>query len=102
MLLNRALKLLREYHRLKQVELASRLDISSSYLSEIESGDKRPTLDLLEKYSTVFNVPASSILLLSEELHTPSPGGKLRLKASDRLLRLLEWIADQDKVVHGA
>ena len=46
-MLNQALKLLRTYHQFTQIELAKRLGISNSYLSELEKGDKTPGLDLL-------------------------------------------------------
>ncbi|MGH6876906.1 MAG: helix-turn-helix domain-containing protein, partial [Rhizomicrobium sp.] len=36
---NRALKLIRQYHRLSQVELADELGLSKSFVSEIESED---------------------------------------------------------------
>lgn len=102
-MLNRALKLLRTYHQLTQVELAKRLGISNSYLSEIESGDKTPPLDLLEKYSGIFKMPMSSILLFSESLAGESPrGAKLRVGAADKILRLLEWFEERDAIKKSA
>jgi transcriptional regulator with XRE-family HTH domain len=101
-MLNRALKMLRTYHQLKQVELAKRLEISSSYLSEIESGSKVPGLDLLEKYSQVFKMPVSSILLFSEKMSDDSRiSEKIRVTAADKILRLLEWIDEKDSVSNG-
>jgi transcriptional regulator with XRE-family HTH domain len=101
-MLNRALKMLRTYHQLKQVELAKRLQISNSYLSEIESGSKAPGLDLLEKYSQVFKMPVSSILLFSEKMGDDSRiSEKIRVSAADKILRLLEWIDEKDSVANG-
>lgn len=101
-MLNRALKLLRTYHQLKQVDLAKRLGISNSYLSEIETGSKMPGVDLLEKYSEVFKMPASSILLFSEKMSDEQKTGeKLRVAAADKILRLLEWIDEREAVTHG-
>lgn len=98
-MLNRALKLLRTYHQLKQVELAKRLDIGNSYLSEIENGIKTPSIDLLQKYSVVFKIPVSSIILFSEKIEEPQrPSEKLRVAAADKILRLLEWIDERDAV----
>ena len=79
-MLNRALKLLRTYHQLKQIDLAKRLEISNSYLSEIESGEKTPGIDLLEKYAVIFKMPASSILLFSASLSLPSPSSWVSLR----------------------
>ncbi len=100
-MLNRALKLLRTFHQLNQTELAQRLGISNSYLSEIESGNKKPGLDLLEKYSSVFKIPVSSILLFSEKLEDNRPSEKLREKAADKILRILEWISEKETVANG-
>ena len=98
-MLHRALKLLRTYHQLSQIELAKRLAISNSYLSEIESGNKAPGLELLEKYAELFKIPASSILLFSEAItEERKPGTKLRVGAADKILRLLEWLEERDTV----
>jgi len=101
-MLNRALKLLRTYHQLKQVELAKRLGVSNSYLSEIETGAKMPGVDLLEKYAKIFKMPVSSIMLFSERMSDEKKTGeKLRVAAADKILRLLEWIDEREAVTHG-
>lgn len=101
-MLNRALKLLRTYHQLKQVELARLLGVSSSYLSEIESGLKTPGLDLLNKYAEIFKMPTSSILLFSERISGDAKvGEKIRVAAADKILRLLEWIEEKDSINNG-
>jgi transcriptional regulator with XRE-family HTH domain len=61
-MLGKALKLIRSYYDLSQTELCSRLGISNSHLSEIESGKKQPSIELLRKYSDYFEIPLSSIL----------------------------------------
>jgi transcriptional regulator with XRE-family HTH domain len=100
-MLNRALKLLRTYHQLKQIELAKRLGVSNSYLSEIETGLKSPGVDLLEKYAEVFKMPVSSIMLFSETMSSEKTSGeRLRIAAADKILRLLEWIDERESVVH--
>ncbi|WP_233863701.1 helix-turn-helix transcriptional regulator [Paraburkholderia adhaesiva] len=100
-MLNRALKLIRAFHQLSQTELAKRLGISNSYLSEIESGLKAPSVELLKQYSEIFKIPVSSIMLFSEHLEAQGPGGRLRVKAADKILRLLEWVADKEALTHG-
>lgn len=100
-MLNRALKLIRTYHQLSQTELASKLEVSNSYLCEIEKGTKTPGLDLLAKYATIFKMPVSNILLFSEEIATPhTTSEKLRVAAASKVLRLLEWI-DERELVSG-
>lgn len=99
-MLHRALRLLRTYHQMSQVELAKRLGISNSYLSELEKGGaKEPSIELLGRYAEIFKMPVSSILLFSEQLATDSkPGTKLRIAAADKILRLLEWLEERNRV----
>ena len=75
-MLHLALKLLRTSHDFKQKELAKKLEISASHLSEIESGQKTPSLVLLERYGEVFEVPVSSILFLAENIERQSQNKK--------------------------
>lgn len=100
-MLNRALKLLRTFHQLSQVELAKRLGLSNSYLSELESGTKSPSVEVLGQYSVVFKLPLSSILLFSEQLESATLGNKLKVKAADKVLKLLEWVSERESIVNG-
>lgn len=101
-MLNRALKLLRTYHQFKQVDLAKRLGVSNSYLSEIETGVKTPSVDLLEKYAEVFKMPASTILLFSETMSDEKrTSEKIRVVAAEKILRMLEWIDERESVTHA-
>src|SRR3546814_19737090 len=71
-MLGEALRLIRVYHDLKQKQAAERLEVSTSSLSEIERGLKTPTLDIINRYATVFDMPVSSIMFFSENLDHPS------------------------------
>ena len=42
--------------------------MSKSYLSEIEKGKKTPTISILEKISSSFNIPLSTLIILAENL----------------------------------
>ena len=98
-MLHRALKLLRSFHQISQKDLATKLEISNSYLSGIESGDKKPGMELLEKYAEIFNMPVSSILLFSEQLNEDKrTSEKIRVVAADKILRMLEWISDRNAI----
>ena len=98
-MLNRALRLLRTYHQLTQIALAKRLAISNSYLSEIETGEKTPGVDLLEKYAQVFKMPVSSIMLFSETMNSQNHSGdRIKVAAASKILRLLEWIDESDAI----
>jgi len=90
---NRALKMIRQYHRISQADLADQLSISRSYFNEIEKGKKEPSLEILGKYSKRFDIPLSSLFLFAEQ----SDGTKLdstRVFFADKVLKMLEWIAE--------
>lgn len=90
-MLNKALKLIRSYYDISQTELSSQLGISNSYLSEIESGKKQPSIELLGKYSSNFDIPLSSILFFSEHLDSQKPTDHLRVGIAKTIVSLLEW-----------
>ena len=90
-MIHRALKTFRIYHDLKQKELALKLGISASYLSEIESGEKQVNYNMLESYSEVFNIPISSIVIFSEESEDDKRG-RVAKKSVAKALSLLEWM----------
>ena len=52
-----AIKTIRESASLNQGDLANKLGIAQSYLSNIETGRKKPSLRLLEKIAKTVNVP---------------------------------------------
>jgi transcriptional regulator with XRE-family HTH domain len=88
-----ALRVLRVFHDLAQKDFATKLGIAPSYLSEIESGKKEPTLQLLRKYAEEFRIPLSSILFFSEHLDDSPGANRLRLSVSSKVLALLKFIA---------
>lgn len=99
-MINRALKAIRLYHNVKQSELADSLLISKSYLSEIESGKKSVSFDMLERYSKEFDIPVSAMVFFSEELDNPNASKlaeKFRLGCADRILKVLEWSVDRNE-----
>ncbi len=88
-----ALRLLRIYHRSSQSKLAASLGISKSYLSEIESGKKNVTIDLLNQYSSHFHVPLSALFFFAEELDRSRPADRAQGAIALGALRLLNKIA---------
>jgi transcriptional regulator with XRE-family HTH domain len=97
-MINKALKLIRQFHDLKQVELASKLEISKSYLSEIESGKKPVSFEMLEKYSKEFDIPTSSLVFFSESLSSKKGiSEKFRAVFSGKVLDMMEWLIDRDE-----
>ncbi|BCM85130.1 helix-turn-helix domain-containing protein [Methylobacterium indicum] len=91
-MLNEALRLIRVYHDLRQSEAATKIGISKSYLSEIEKGSKKPTLDLVEKYATAFDVPVSSIMFFSENMNKEGSYEKARGFVAAKIISLMQFL----------
>ena len=94
-MLNRVLRLLRTYAGLKQVEAADKLGISQSYLSEVEKGTKVPTLEVIERYASIFEVPVSTIMLFSENFDDRSSLAKARTLVAGKVVGLLEFLEER-------
>lgn len=95
---NDALRLMRVFHDMSQTTLADKLGISKSYLSEIEKGEKKKvTLDLLERYSQVFNIPVSSLMFFAEQVDE-GKYEKVRVTVAGKVLKMLDWIATKQDV----
>ena len=89
-MIHEALRLLRVFHDYKSGELAAKLGISQSYLSEVENQKKKPTLDLLERYGEVFNIKVSTLMFFSEELDNEKDTSKVYIRNS--MLKFLKTI----------
>ena len=63
-----ALRLLRIFNGYKSAELAKKLELSQSYVSELENGKKQPTMEVLDKYAKVFEMKKSTLMLFAESL----------------------------------
>lgn len=100
-----ALRLIRVFHDVKQNELAERLQISKSYLSEIENRKKAPTIDLIERYSREFAIPVSSIMFFAENLENPSTtssDNRARQLIAQKVMNFLRLIEDRTVDVRRA
>lgn len=97
-MINKALKLIRQFHKVRQSELADRFQMSKSYLSEIESGKKPVSFELLGKYSAEFDIPASSLVFFSEALSgKKGMSEKFRSSFSGKILEVMEWLLEKDE-----
>lgn len=77
MMIGETLKRLRKIYGFTASELSSIINISPSYLSEIENGKKQPSLELLEKLSKLYGIKTSSLILLSEKIEDDNDRGTL-------------------------
>lgn len=89
-MINEALRLARVFHNVKQKDLAKELEVSPSYLNEIESGKKQVTMEILQKYADYFRVPPSSLLYFAEQ--KDQAGKKAANPIATKALKMLEWI----------
>ena len=91
--MNKALRLVRVYHDLNQADAAVRVGLSKSYVSEIESGNKKVTLEVLEKYANAFDIPVSSLMLFAEKAEEGCFADDARLYIAVKALKMLDWVA---------
>ena len=87
--LNQALRLIRVFHDQSLSELSKQTNISIGYLSEIESGKKNPSLDVIRKYATAFHTTESAILFFSENIETDT---KTKTALRNNILKFLETL----------
>lgn len=66
-MLGNTLKRLRGIYGYSAKEMSELLGISSSYLSEIENGKKKVSMDLLDRYSDLFGLRVSTLVRFSED-----------------------------------
>lgn len=95
--LNEALRLLRVYHDLSRSELINEMKISKSYLSEIETGSKQVSLDMIERYAKFFELKPSMILLLGESLAEGASAKKAEHFFAGKARKLMAWIIDLEE-----
>jgi len=89
-MINEALKLVRLYWGLSQVELSERLELSQSLISEIERGSKPVTMEVLERYSEKLQIKMSQLLFFAEEIEGQPPITRGKLIIANKALKLLD------------
>lgn len=94
-MLGEALRLIRVFHDCKVGILAKELDISASYISEIESGKKIPSMEILNKYADYFNIKLSAILFFSEDLEKNK---SIKNNVRKKMIRFLQIVEDATKI----
>ena len=92
-----ALRLLRIFNGYKSAELAKKLELSQSYVSELENGKKQPTMEVLDKYAKVFEMKKSTLMLFAESLEGEEIKNDKKQKiarAGMKLLKILEKVGE--------
>ncbi|HEX4853056.1 helix-turn-helix transcriptional regulator [Arenimonas sp.] len=97
-----ALRLIRTFHQISQSDLAGSLGISRSYLSELESGKKSPSLELLQRYSEHFGMPLSALIFFSENTDEPGKDLKIKKLLGEKAIAILQWIEQRAKFKDAA
>ena len=87
------LKRTRAIYGYKANEMSVALGISTSYLSEIENNKKKPSLELLEKYSKIYGIKLSSLILLSEDYDDAKKDNKGETFVRNMMMRLIKGMS---------
>lgn len=85
------LKQLRDIHGYKIAELADKLDISQSYLSEIENGKKQMSIDILNTLSDIYDTKPSTLIRLMERCEEAEQSEKSPIEIQKMLI---QFVAD--------
>ncbi|USI75530.1 MULTISPECIES: helix-turn-helix domain-containing protein [unclassified Sphingopyxis] len=96
-MINEALRLLRLYCGFSQAEMAKRLSVTQSLISDIEGGRKNVTMDLLQSYSDTVDVRMSQLLFFAEEIEGQPIARRGQLIVADKVLKLLEKLKPNDR-----
>ncbi|MBK9494687.1 MAG: helix-turn-helix transcriptional regulator [Xanthomonadales bacterium] len=97
-----ALRLVRSFHEVNQSDLAAQLGISRSYVSEIESGRKVPSLELLQKYAAHFEMPLSSLILFSENSGESERDLRVKTMLGEKVIAILQWVEKKARLKPAA
>ena len=87
--INKILKMLRIAESMSARDLAGLIELSPSYISDIETGRKKPTLGVLEKYGQYFGISPANLLYLQESNQHAS-NTELLFKVLEKKLELME------------
>lgn len=96
--INDALRIVRLYWGFTQKELSEKLEISQSLISEIESGRKAVTLDVLECYSDKLGIRLSQLMFFAEEVENLPPSHRGKHFVAEKVLDLLEKFAPEELI----
>ena len=73
-MIGEALRLIRVFHNLNQAALAMSLDLEEAEIAQVESGSRPPSVELIAKYASEFDIERESIHLLAGRLEQVANG----------------------------
>ena len=88
--LGRILRLLRIANDFSARDLAAKTGLSQGFISEVEAGKKKPSLDALDKYSTALGVSKATIMYFEESER------KEKRSTQELLYRILEKLLKEN------
>lgn len=94
MMINETLRLIRIIHDLSVTDLAKQLGISVGQLSKIENCNATPSLELIEKYASIFKTTSSVLLLFAENLDAEKKRSKMKISIRNKMFKLLQILGD--------
>lgn len=95
-MINEALRLIRLYWGFSQIELSRELKLSQSMISEIESGAKPVSMDVLEIYSKKLGIRMSQLMFFAEEIEDKPPVSRGKLIIAESAIRILEKLVPDE------
>src|SRR5580692_10785379 len=63
-----AIKTLRKTNAVKQKDLAAAVAVSATHLSLVESGEQKPSVDLIDRIANHFGIPVSAIVYMALDM----------------------------------
>ncbi len=87
--INELLRIMRVCEDWTLKEMSDKIDLSVSYLSEIENGKKEPTLQKLEDYSDIFKIDLSDIFVLIESINHVNDVRILRKRLMKKYIEII-------------
>lgn len=97
--LSKKLKAKRKLEGLSQTQLAQQVGITQAFLAEIESGRKRPSIEVLEKLCDTLGCSADYLLGITQPRHhskLEQPGAMQTLLGRGITPQMLEEIAERN------
>ncbi|MEJ6467334.1 helix-turn-helix transcriptional regulator [Fusobacterium ulcerans] len=67
-MIGETIKLLRNTYGINSQDLALKIEISQSYMSEIENNKKIPKFEIIKKISEIFKIKTSSLIYIDEKV----------------------------------